>query len=284
MVDSDTSFEQQYYENDDFWKEENITEADNHRIERLSTMIPKDVDTILDVGCGGGIFLNYLQKSHRFGRLCGVDRSSTALQYVKTEKREASIESLPFNDGEFDMVSCLEVLEHLPVPVYEKALEELSRVSKKYILISAPNDEKLQESLIQCPLCYTKFNPNYHMRTFNQCAIKNLFAKQHYECINAQYIGENKSYIWMKWLGKLQFPKKKRKKDFPGFTICPVCGYRKDCSPTKNAAYPVEKHNINGAAKDKIKKWVEKKSPIKLNYRWIAGLYVNSNEKKIGNR
>ncbi|MBK8628516.1 MAG: hypothetical protein IPN86_24085 [Saprospiraceae bacterium] len=37
-----------------------------------------------------------------------------------------------------------EVLEHLPEEIYNSTTKELSRISKKYILISVPNDESIQ--------------------------------------------------------------------------------------------------------------------------------------------
>jgi SAM-dependent methyltransferase len=45
---------------------------------------------------------------------------------------------LPFGDQRFDLVVCLEVLEHLPEP--ERALRELRRVSRGGCLISVPHE------------------------------------------------------------------------------------------------------------------------------------------------
>jgi len=45
---------------------------------------------------------------------------------------------LPYKDNAFDLVLCTEVLEHLDDP--QKGLKELVRVSKKYLVISVPNE------------------------------------------------------------------------------------------------------------------------------------------------
>ena len=54
------SNEQKSYEIDDLWRHEHITDIDKKRIESLAGIIPEDVKSVLDVGCGNGIFINYL--------------------------------------------------------------------------------------------------------------------------------------------------------------------------------------------------------------------------------
>jgi len=53
--------------------------------------------------------------------------------------------NLPFQDGTFDTVVMLDVLEHVYAP--EVLLEEAVRVSKKYIIISVPNFNSLPARL-----------------------------------------------------------------------------------------------------------------------------------------
>lgn len=68
---------------------------------------------ILDVGCGTGGVLAHLAP---YGRTIGVDRSVQALRH--TARRGVSgvacadMDRLPFHDGEFDLVTMLDVLEH----------------------------------------------------------------------------------------------------------------------------------------------------------------------------
>jgi ubiquinone/menaquinone biosynthesis C-methylase UbiE len=257
-------FEQQAYEIEDLWKEENVSEADIERVKYLAKLIPQDVDSVLDVGCGGGIFVNHLQQNYKFRRICGVDRAMAALKYVKTEKKEANIARLPFDNEEFDMVTCLEAIEHLPLDTYEKALKELCRVSHKYILISVPSDEDLEESLVPCPVCSTKFNPDYHMKSFNSRAIKNLFEDFNFGWIKTFYLREMEEYIGFKYIQRLRTNKENK---FPWFAICPVCGYR------GNLCFP--KKQMNELRYDNFfKKFLKKRWPKRIKYRWIAGLYL----------
>ena len=43
----------------------------------------------------------------------------------------------PFKDGAFDVVSCLDVLEHLDPPDTVAALKELRRVARRAVVVSA---------------------------------------------------------------------------------------------------------------------------------------------------
>lgn len=103
----------------------------------------KKVDSILDVGCGEGFTLNRL-KEHGIGKkLEGLEYSKDAIllgkkTYPDIKITQGSIYELPYKANSFDLVLCTEVLEHLEEP--EKALQELVRVSKKYLVISVPNE------------------------------------------------------------------------------------------------------------------------------------------------
>jgi SAM-dependent methyltransferase len=251
------SIEQEYYEDVLFWDDENIRESDRIRVVQTSDIIPNDVQSIVDVGCGNGIFVNYLaQASRNFKHLLGIDRSSIALRFVKADKVRANIDALPFRTGEFDLVACLEVIEHLPIKTYDLGLRELCRVSNKYVLISVPNNESLRASLIECPKCFSRFNPDYHMRSFESKSMEALLSEFHYRCINLIYLGESVNY--------LKPPKIRMKKNpFPMNIPCPVCGYYLAGS---TRSYPSE-------MKSSLKIFLKKFWPRTSHFTWIAGLY-----------
>ena len=95
------------------------------------------------VGCGEGFTLNRL-KEHGIGkRLEGIEYKKDAIElgrktYPDIKIIKGSIYDLPYKDNYFDLVLCTEVLEHLDDP--KKGLEELVRVSKKYLVVSVPNE------------------------------------------------------------------------------------------------------------------------------------------------
>jgi 2-polyprenyl-3-methyl-5-hydroxy-6-metoxy-1,4-benzoquinol methylase len=101
------------------------------------------VDSILDAGCGEGFTLEFLRKQG-IGKIYeGIDFLKTAIEighkvHPKVKLLQESIYELPYKNNTFDVVLCTEVLEHLEDP--KKALKELFRVSKKYVLLSVPNE------------------------------------------------------------------------------------------------------------------------------------------------
>jgi len=126
-----TNFERDYYEQSALWEKDFLSiPAERERIIETIEIIPPDVQTILDVGCGNGAFLNSLPDGYQ---AIGLDFSREALKYVKTKANCGDIVALPFKSASFDLVTCLEVLEHLSSGVFEKALSELQRVSKRKI-------------------------------------------------------------------------------------------------------------------------------------------------------
>jgi SAM-dependent methyltransferase len=83
---------------------------------------------ILDAGCGSGAMLAHLR---RFGSVTGIDVNAVAVEYALGRGvgavEVAGVEQLPFADGEFDLLVCLDVLEH--VSDDRRALAELRRAS-----------------------------------------------------------------------------------------------------------------------------------------------------------
>jgi len=109
----------------------------------FSLVVNLPIDTVLDAGCGEGFTLSRLRK-HKIGKqLLGIDSAAAAINLGKklfpfiNFKRE-NIYSLPYKNNFFDLVICCEVLEHLSDP--ERAIKEIVRVSKKFCLLSVPNE------------------------------------------------------------------------------------------------------------------------------------------------
>lgn len=71
----------------------------------------------LDFGCNDGTFIDKLKDKH-IGRLVGVDVSSEAIERGKRRFADLEImhirqnDTLPFDDGAFDSITIMDVLEH----------------------------------------------------------------------------------------------------------------------------------------------------------------------------
>ena len=80
--------------------------------------------TVLDVGCGGGILAEAM--AARGARVTGIDLAEKALKVAELHLLESgfsiSYEKITVEDlaarraGEFDVVTCMELLEHVPEP------------------------------------------------------------------------------------------------------------------------------------------------------------------------
>ena len=99
--------------------------------------------TVLDAGCGEGFLLNELRQRLAGTRLMGLDFSAEALRFPLNrdegwDKMRGDVTGLPFGDASVEVVTCVEVLEHLHRP--EFALAELARVCGRSIVLSVPNE------------------------------------------------------------------------------------------------------------------------------------------------
>ena len=96
-------------------------------VEKVCRDIGKLRPRILDVGCGTGANLQMLSQ---FGAAEGVDVSSEALDFCRArglaEVKQGAAESLPFADASFDLVTGLDVVEHLDDDI--AGLSEMRRV------------------------------------------------------------------------------------------------------------------------------------------------------------
>jgi SAM-dependent methyltransferase len=111
-------------------------------------LLPKSTASLLDIGCNEGEFLIEVG---RVGvkTLRGVDLNPAAVVTADRKLRamftdvsvvHASGDALPFADNSFDVVTCLEVLEHIPSKLRFKAISEMWRVIKPggHLIVSVP--------------------------------------------------------------------------------------------------------------------------------------------------
>jgi ubiquinone/menaquinone biosynthesis C-methylase UbiE len=219
-------FEKDYYDYDGFWNDEEKSLKNNiEKIQITMSFIKDDVQSVLDAACGNGIFTNYLVKQRPDLKVVGFDRSEQALKYVKAEKFVASIDQIPMPDKSFDCVIAHDVIEHLPVEAYEKALGELSRIAKKYIIIGVPFCEKIEENTTRCPSCRSVFNYDLHLRSFNDATLKYLFQRFGFSNKVIRSCHKVSYFLGQKMYTRYFHPEIYNKFRSP---ICPICGYRNE--------------------------------------------------------
>lgn len=90
---------------------------------------------VLDVGCGGGFSCEFL--AHRGATVSGIDRSQQCILTAKAHAEQNGLsidyqhgfaENLPYPENSFDVVVCVDVLEH--VADVQQTVLEIHRVLK----------------------------------------------------------------------------------------------------------------------------------------------------------
>ena len=99
---------------------------------------------ILDVGTGAGQFVNCLALSGCFNSVTTADPTRFK-KYIELSEAftrlNRSVVKMGFDDDSFDVVTCMEVLEHLPEEILLPAIDELRRVCRGQLIITVPYRE-----------------------------------------------------------------------------------------------------------------------------------------------
>lgn len=95
------------------------------RLNWIDGLAPLAGQTVLDVGCGGGILADSMAR--RGARVLGIDLSTKPLRVAQLHAMEAGTENIEYREiavealaaerpASFDTVTCMEMLEHVPDP------------------------------------------------------------------------------------------------------------------------------------------------------------------------
>lgn len=99
---------------------------------------------LLDVGIGVGQFAYAADLSPKFSEVVGVDiRTHSGLLTISDRVRLVwtNAADMPFDDGEFESVTCMECLEHMDDATFTSALRELRRVVGRELMMTVPFEE-----------------------------------------------------------------------------------------------------------------------------------------------
>ena len=94
---------------------------------------------VLDAGCGSGRTLEELAD---YGEVCGIELDPEAAEVARSrragEVETGRLEELPWADATFDLITCLDVIEHTPDD--RRTLRELRRVCRPggWLLATVP--------------------------------------------------------------------------------------------------------------------------------------------------
>jgi len=233
-----------------------LDKADRRRVEQTLALVPAEVCTVLDLGCGDGTVSNALVA--RGVAVTGVDISREALRFFSGKGVVASLDHLPLPARSFDLVICAEVLEHLSPGVYERALAEIERVAKRWVIVSTPNREYLPAGLAACAACGHRYHVDQHVRAMGLREHRSLFRR-------CQWVRTVKVGVWAHFppLVALEHRLLRIYRAKEG-VFCPACGQPASVSH----GHPfVERYVLRGL------RWSTRLLPGMVKARWLVSLY-----------
>jgi hypothetical protein len=158
------------------------------RIGDLLGLIPGSMHSALDIGARDGYISRAL--TDRCDLVTALDLERPAIVHDKIRCVQGNVAQLAFRNGEFDLVLCAEVLEHLPEPELKAAARELQRVTSRFLLVGVPYE---QDTRLDRTTCYTcgKLNPPWsHVGVFDAERLRRLFPDM--EVVTTTLVGSHK--------------------------------------------------------------------------------------------
>jgi len=209
--------ELRFYERAVAWKDyKDLGFQQKHRIDQVISLVPSDSNPVLELGCGFGYICDRLTKKN----VIGVDYSISTLKHAKCEKVLATCDALPFRNNCFDTVIASELLEHLNDEELSRTINEIERVSRRYVLITVPYMENPWETFVKCACCGNIFSPYGHEQFFDEKRVRFLFKKS--KCVKILFCSKNRrSLIVKKFVRRLGFYNYRKN------VICTNCGCRR---------------------------------------------------------
>lgn len=132
-------------------------------------------ESLLDIGSGRGVFLFSLLRDFSYMDITSIDildKRVELLNYIKLggvsnlEVGKANICTYDIDDNSYDVITLLEVLEHIP-DVFA-AVRNACRIAKKFIVVTVPSKEDDNPEHIHL-LTKEKLT-----KMFNDCGVTNL--------------------------------------------------------------------------------------------------------------
>lgn len=132
----------EFYGNLESFASGRLTDTNPDALDYVLSAIDPAARSLVDVGCGAGYVLRRIQDERRFDdlSLTGCDLlprvNASRARYVVGDH-----EALPFEDGAFDVVTCMHTLEHSRH--LDVAIAELRRVCRRQLIIVVPRQQYL---------------------------------------------------------------------------------------------------------------------------------------------
>ncbi len=150
--------------------------------------------SVLDAGCGEGETLERLrgllpQEVH------GIDNNPSCVEFAAARLpayrfSTGDVCRIDYSNDRFDLVLCLEVLEHLAEPA--RAMHELARVSRSHVVISVPDEPLFRLTNLARGKYVRRFGDHpEHCQHWNRASLTAFLAS------TASVVEVQSSYPWL---------------------------------------------------------------------------------------
>lgn len=103
---------------------------------QLAEIMGLDVQSVLEVGIGPRVVTGVLRELGKEVKTADIDASLRPDYVVSVQSLSSVIQA-----ESFDLILCARVLHHIPLDQVDTALEEMSKVSRRYVVLTVPMDE-----------------------------------------------------------------------------------------------------------------------------------------------
>jgi SAM-dependent methyltransferase len=152
-------------------------------------LVPGGGKTVLDVGARDGHFSKLL--ADKYERVTSLDLEKPAIYHEKIQCVQGDVTHLEFGDNSYDLVFCVEVLEHIPSHLLARACSELSRVCRQYLIIGVPYKQDIRVGRTTCYTCGAHNPPWGHINCFDEQRLQHLFPQLKVSTLS--FVGHNES-------------------------------------------------------------------------------------------
>jgi 2-polyprenyl-3-methyl-5-hydroxy-6-metoxy-1,4-benzoquinol methylase len=137
---------------------------------------------VLDYGCGPGHLLPHLLDAGFVVQGADITRetmgSAVSLDGRKGFLGFATIDDLLGQSRRFDAVFLLEVVEHLDDHWLDTTLKKARALLKEHglLVVTTPNEERLEDSMVYCPVSNVIFHRWQHMRSWSSATLSQCLS------------------------------------------------------------------------------------------------------------
>ena len=137
---------------------------------QIHEVLKVEPKSVLEVGVGLGVMSSILN-------LANISVATLDLDPALGPTLTGSVLDIPADEGSFDLACAFQVLEHLEFSHFQRALRELSRVSRGPIIISLPDSRVVYPWTFQLP---KRVRLTFHIKKPRLWPPKHVFDGQHY--------------------------------------------------------------------------------------------------------